>query len=94
MIFGTGLKFSSYSNTTPLLDQINEEFQIKDELGHIITVIAAKTTDQEIKKLGQDGGIVTTVLMYLFEQDRVDAAIVSEYDENFKPVPKIIKRFQ
>lgn len=85
-----GICYYICPNTTPLLDQINEEFQIKDELGHIITVIAAKTTDQEIKKLGQDGGIVTTVLTYLFEQDRIDAAIVSEYDENFKPVPKII----
>lgn len=85
-----GICYYICPNTTPLLDQLNKEFQIKDELGHIITVIAAKTTDQEIKKLGQDGGIVTTVLTYLFKQNKIDAAIVSEYDENFKPVPKII----
>ena len=28
--------------------------------------------------------------MYIFDKHEIDGAIVSEYDENLKPIPKII----
>jgi coenzyme F420-reducing hydrogenase beta subunit len=40
--------------------------------------------------MGQDGGMVTTLLTYLFDKNKIDAAIVSEYDEKLRPIPKII----
>ena len=85
-----GICYYICPNTTPLMDQLNEIYNVEDELGHIITVIAAKTTDENIREFGQDGGIVSTILTYLLKKDEIDAAIVSEYDENFIPLPKII----
>jgi len=76
--------------TEPLLDRLKEAHLVKDELGNIIDIFAAKTTNAKIQEVGQDGGIVSTILTYLFDTNNIDAAIVSEYDENFKPIPKII----
>ncbi len=76
--------------TEPLLDRLKETHLVKDELGNIIDIFAARTTDAKIKEVGQDGGIVSTILSYLFDTNNIDAAIVSEHDENFKPIPKII----
>ena len=64
--------------TEPLIIQLNEKYRIKDELGYIRDVVAAKTTDEKIKQMGQDGGLVTTILTYLFDKNKIDAAIVSE----------------
>ena len=76
--------------TSPLIQQITDAYQIKDELGFIRDVIAAKTTDEKIKEYGQDGGLVTTLLTYLFERNEIDGAIVSEYDDSFSPIPKMV----
>jgi len=76
--------------TKPLMKQLNDEYRIKDELGYIQDVIAAKTTDDKIKEMGQDGGLVTTLLMYLFDKNKIDAVIVSEYDDKLQTIPKII----
>ncbi|MFX0188987.1 MAG: Coenzyme F420 hydrogenase/dehydrogenase, beta subunit C-terminal domain [Candidatus Hodarchaeota archaeon] len=76
--------------TDPLIDKITDLYRIKDELGYVHDIIAAKTTDEKIKEVGQDGGLVTTLLMYLFDKNKIDAAIVSEYDNNFNPIPKIV----
>jgi len=76
--------------TDSLIDKINGVHLVKDEIGNISDLLAAKTNDLKIKEVGQDGGIVSTILTYLFETGRIEAAVVSEFDENFKPVPKII----
>ncbi|KKN28391.1 hypothetical protein LCGC14_0854770 [marine sediment metagenome] len=76
--------------TTPLLEQLDNKYRIKDKMGYIQDVIAAKTTDEKIKEKGQDGGLVSTLLTYLFDKNKIDAAIVSEYDEKLQTVPKII----
>ena len=76
--------------TSILLEALNTSFSVKDELGYIINIIAAKTTNLAIMKVGQDGGVVSTILSYLFDEQKIDAAIVSEFDDDFKPIPKII----
>ena len=76
--------------TEPLMKHLKEDYRIKDEIGFIQNVIAAKTKDEKIKEMGQDGGLVTTLLTYLFDKNKIDAAIVSEYDDKLKPIPKII----
>lgn len=76
--------------TSPLLKELNNAHKIEDKIGHIIKILAAKTTNAAIAKLGQNGGVVSTILAYLFDKYKIDAAIVSEFDKNFKPIPKII----
>ncbi|MBD3253600.1 MAG: hypothetical protein GF383_00825 [Candidatus Lokiarchaeota archaeon] len=85
-----GLCYFICPQTEPLLDLIMNKNKARDELGQVLEVIAAKTSDKAIAEVGQDGGIITTILNYLFLSNKIDAAIVSEHDESMKPIPKII----
>ena len=85
-----GICYYICPQTNPLMKQLNQEYRIKDEMGFVKDIVAAKTTDEKIREMGQDGGLVTTILTYLFDNNKIDAAIVSEYDENLRPIPKII----
>ena len=48
-----------------------------DEVYGIGDVLLAKSTDASILDNGQDGGVVTTLLIYALENDIIDAALVS-----------------
>ncbi|MFX1431225.1 MAG: Coenzyme F420 hydrogenase/dehydrogenase, beta subunit C-terminal domain, partial [Promethearchaeota archaeon] len=76
--------------TKILLKQLNDTYSIEDNIGNIVKILAAKTTNSTLEKVGQDGGVVSAILTYLFEKHKIDAAIVSEFDDNFEPIPKII----
>lgn len=77
-------------NSGTLEELLAQHLDIQDKLGHISDILAAKTTKEAIKKVGQDGGIVTTILYYLFEKKKIDAAVISEYDEKLHTIPKLI----
>jgi coenzyme F420 hydrogenase subunit beta len=76
--------------TIPLLKELIDVHGNEDKIGHIIKILAAKTLNSKLKKIGQDGSVVTTILTYLFDKHEIDTAIVSEFDKNLKPIPKII----
>jgi coenzyme F420 hydrogenase subunit beta len=46
-------------------------------LGKYTTCISARSTDKEILKKAQDGGIATTLMVYALEQGIIDGAIVA-----------------
>lgn len=85
-----GLCYFICPQTGTLEDLLAQHLNIQDELGNITDILAAKTTREQVKKVGQDGGVVTTVLYYLFERNKIDAAVVSKYDEELHPNPRII----
>ena len=85
-----GLCYFICPQTKTLEELLSQQLSIQDELGHIKDILAAKTTQEQIKKVGQDGGVVTTILYHLFERNKIDAAVVSKYDENQHPKPEII----
>ena len=58
-------------------------------IGEYITMISARSTDAEILKRSQDGGIVTAAYIYGLENGLLDGAIVADTTEGFKPMPKI-----
>jgi len=87
-----GMCYSICPQTDTLREELNESLKINNEIGHIDNLVIAKTTNSSIEKVAQDGGIVTTTLQYLFDENRIDAAIVSFYDKDLKPSPKIIKK--
>ncbi|TFG08034.1 MAG: hypothetical protein EU539_03435 [Promethearchaeota archaeon] len=85
-----GLCYFICPQTHTILPQLEEKHQIEDELGHIIDLFAAKSQDDKMAEFGQDGGVITSILAYLFDHNKIDAAIVSEFDEHMKPIPKLI----
>lgn len=65
-----------------------------DPIGPNITVISAQTTIEEIKGVGQDGGVITTLLTYLFDNKLIDGAVgvVQKKDEPWNSQPILITK--
>ncbi|MBD3228035.1 MAG: 4Fe-4S dicluster domain-containing protein [Candidatus Lokiarchaeota archaeon] len=65
----------------------------KDEIGKYRKMLTARSKDSKILEVCQDGGVVTALLKYLFEQDKIDGALVSKKvsPDSWKPKPFIAK---
>ncbi|MGI8751644.1 MAG: Coenzyme F420 hydrogenase/dehydrogenase, beta subunit C-terminal domain [Acidimicrobiales bacterium] len=57
-------------------------------------VLLTRATDPEIHERGQDGGLVSAILLWCLEQDRIDAALVSYLEgdgSTWKAVPGVAR---
>jgi coenzyme F420 hydrogenase subunit beta len=57
-------------------------------------IVLARATDPEIHELGQDGGLVSAMLIYALEHDLIDAALVSYLEgdgSTWKAVPGVAR---
>ena len=70
--------FTEHSNKDPLI-------------GYYQKVIAAKSTDETILNLCQNGGIVTTLLIHALNKGLIDGALLTGKDEEWKPKPIIAR---
>jgi glutamate synthase (NADPH/NADH) small chain len=62
------------------------------EFNYYRDVFSAQTTDEKIKPIAQDGGIVSTIIKTAFQEGLIDAALaVTVGDEPLKPLPVLIK---
>jgi len=69
-------------------NEFTEKVSSKLNLGN---TIAAKTQDPEVQKVCQDGGVVTSLLKYLFDEELIDGAVVSKATDDWNPEPIIIQ---
>lgn len=56
-------------------------------------VVLARSTDHELAAAGQDGGLVSAILVYALEHDVIDAALVSALEgdgSGWKAVPAVV----
>lgn len=66
------------------------EVRKMDVLGNYKSVISARSTDKDITKQSQDGGIITTLFAYALEEGIIDGAIVAgPSEEPWKPEPVV-----
>jgi coenzyme F420 hydrogenase subunit beta len=76
----------------PQINILNEDIQAQynwePPIGGYKHILSAKTKDPEISRLCSDGGVVTSLLVYLLEHKLIDGAIVSISDGPFgrKPI--------
>jgi coenzyme F420 hydrogenase subunit beta len=57
-------------------------------------VVLARATDPELHEAGQDGGLVSAILLWALEHDVVDAALVSALEgdgSTWKAVPTVVR---
>lgn len=47
-------------------------------LGHIVGKAVARATNPEVRAKATDGGVITALLLHLFDRGRIDAAVVSK----------------
>jgi coenzyme F420-reducing hydrogenase beta subunit/dihydroorotate dehydrogenase len=76
---------------TTLLPQ-NFPHKVDDiDFGPTIEVFQSRSSDPEILKRAQSGGFTTALLKFCLEKKLFDAVIVNGRDENWKPIPTIVK---
>ncbi len=59
-------------------------------LGAFREIKAVKAAESETRERGQDGGAVSAILAAILERGKIDAAIVVERDEIWRPRPRIV----
>jgi coenzyme F420 hydrogenase subunit beta len=74
------------------IKKIDKTLKFSDKINGYINTYSASTTKDDIKKVRQDGGIVTSLLEYLLEKKLVDAIVAVKHSEElWKPEPVIIE---
>ncbi len=72
--------------------EIFPEHTTKDPLiGHYQKVMLAKSTNENILKLSQNGGIVSSILIHALDEGLIDGALLTSKDENWMPKPIIAR---
>ena len=68
-----------------------EEGNVDPEFGAFCRLSVAQTTDDKVRELAQDGGVVTALLLFALRTGLIDAAVVSGVIEEkpFLPNPRL-----
>jgi len=72
-----GLCYAICPQTHELDQEIKDNAQWVEPMGHIINFAVTCAEDPEIRQKGTDGGVVTAILSHLFDTRKIDGAIVS-----------------
>lgn len=75
------------SKACPILNPIEKNIISDNYIGNIHSCYVGKSLDQRIFENAQSGGMCTTVLKHLFDNKKIDAAVVTYMDEG--EVPKV-----
>ncbi|MEM2888411.1 MAG: Coenzyme F420 hydrogenase/dehydrogenase, beta subunit C-terminal domain [Candidatus Bathyarchaeia archaeon] len=69
----------------------NRERMGNEDFGIYRKIVLAQTTDQKIRNVCQDGGVVTALLIYALNEGYIDGAVLSGVNETepLKAVPKL-----
>lgn len=77
----------------PRIDDLTEElkasFSWKPPIGECQFISSARTTDRDLIKTCTDGGVVTSLLLYLLDNNLIEGAIVSKKKSPFAREPTI-----
>ena len=84
-----GLCYSICTQIDELDQELQEKFRWVPPMGRYERVTSARTTNHEIRNVCTDGGVVTSLLMYMLDYNLIDGAVVSRFAGPFKRVPMI-----
>ncbi|MFX0043086.1 MAG: Coenzyme F420 hydrogenase/dehydrogenase, beta subunit C-terminal domain, partial [Candidatus Hodarchaeota archaeon] len=79
-----------------VLDNLEEnndpDIKFREEFNYYRNIYTAQTTFPRIKKVGQDGGVVTTFFKTAFEQEFIEGSFaVTTGEEPLKPLPILVE---
>jgi len=73
------------------IKKLDKELNWSDNIGAYFNAYSGSTTNENIVKVRQDGGVVTTIVEYLLRNKLVDAVVAVQHSkELWKPEPVII----
>lgn len=58
-----------------------------DGVGDYLEAFTARTKLEEVRRVAQDGGIVSSILLYLFDKGEIDGAVLTKADEEWRSIP-------
>ena len=82
-----GICYAICPNTHELDNELREKSEWKPPIGSVKDLISAQTTNLIVGEKCTDGGVVTSLLIYLLDSHLIDAALVSRSDGPFHRAP-------
>jgi coenzyme F420 hydrogenase subunit beta len=82
-----GICYSICPEISELDEDIKNLVCWSSPMGRILGTATARAVDPEVRARATDGGVVTALLLHLFDRGRIDAAIVSKKAEPFQRQP-------
>jgi coenzyme F420 hydrogenase subunit beta len=74
------------------IKKLDKSLKFSDKISGYVNSYSASTTKDDIKKVRQDGGIVTSICYYLLDNNLVDAIIAVQHSADlWRPEPVIIE---
>ena len=73
-----GICYLICPQTDTLNVELQEKFGWKPPIGAYQRITSAQTTNKEVKEICTDGGIVTSILLYLLDRNLINGAVVSK----------------
>ncbi|MFX1502301.1 MAG: Coenzyme F420 hydrogenase/dehydrogenase, beta subunit C-terminal domain [Promethearchaeota archaeon] len=73
------------------INKLDKTLKFSEKINGYINTYSASTTKDSIKKVRQDGGIVTSICQYLLNNNLVDVIVAVQHsEEKWKPEPVIV----
>ncbi|MHA2392257.1 MAG: Coenzyme F420 hydrogenase/dehydrogenase, beta subunit C-terminal domain, partial [Promethearchaeota archaeon] len=93
LCFSVCPKSFSFENIQKFIKKSDPSIKYSNGLGYYKNINSARTLKYAIRKVGQDGGIVTSILYYLLNRKLVDAVITIKHSETYwEPKVSIIEK--
>ncbi len=78
-----GICYLVCPQTDTLDEELQEKFGWKPPIGDFQRITSAQTTNKEVKEICTDGGVVTSLLLYLLDRTLINGAVVSKKTGRF-----------
>jgi len=78
-----GICYLICPQTDTLNVELQEKFGWKVPIGDFQRITSAQTTNKEVKEICTDGGVVTSLLLYLLDRNLINGAVVSKKTGRF-----------
>jgi len=82
-----GICYMICPNIYDLDDELKKKVKWEPPVGPVIDLTSAQTTNPSVGERCTDGGVVTSLLIYLLDNHMIDAALVSKSDGPFHRSP-------
>jgi coenzyme F420 hydrogenase subunit beta len=78
-----GICYLICPQTNTLNTELQEKFGWKPPIGDYQKITSAQTTNKNVRKICTDGGVVTSLLLYLLDRNLINGALVSKKTGRF-----------
>jgi coenzyme F420 hydrogenase subunit beta len=82
-----GICYLVCPQTWVLNEELNEKYNYKTSIGNWRKITSSLATSKKIRERGTDGGVVTSILLYLLEHHFINGALVCKREGPFNRTP-------